>query len=124
MKLMGMEVAADVPPEPYIPPAGWAGLVTVTATVPGVAMADAGIIAMSWFPVTKVVLWAVPFQLTAHGIQWLMIGSREVEVSLRPIKRVRFTGRVRENRSHVPHSTLPWLEYLIQREELFSLSAR
>jgi hypothetical protein len=64
VKFMGMEVAAAVPPEPYIPPAAWAGLVTVTATIARVAMAAAGILAISWFPVTKVVLCPEPFQLT------------------------------------------------------------
>src|SRR5437588_5478792 len=65
---MGAEVSAIVPPEPYIPPAVWPGLVTVTVTVPGVAMADAGIVAVSWFPLTKVVF--EPFQLmVASGLK-------------------------------------------------------
>src|SRR6185437_5919990 len=59
---MDAEVSAIVPPEPYAPPPAWPGLVTVTVTVPGVATADAGMAAVSCFPLTKVVF--EPFQLT------------------------------------------------------------
>jgi hypothetical protein len=63
---MAAEVAARVPPLPYIPVPGVAGFVTVTEIVPGVAMADAGTATISWLPLTKVVLavWAVPFKFT------------------------------------------------------------
>ena len=60
---MAVDVSADVPPAPYIPPPAWPGLVTVTAIVPGVAIADAGIAVVSWFPVMKVVVCFAPFQL-------------------------------------------------------------
>lgn len=63
VKLMGAETAVIVPPAPYMPPAGCPGLVTVTCTVPGVAMADAGIVLVSWPPLTKVVPCFEPFQL-------------------------------------------------------------
>jgi hypothetical protein len=43
VKLIGLEVAAVVPPLPYIPVPMTAGLVTVTAAVPEVATAVAGI---------------------------------------------------------------------------------
>ena len=40
-------------------------MVTETFTVPGVAIAEAGIVTISWFALTKVVLvCAVPFQFT------------------------------------------------------------
>jgi len=60
---MEADVSAVVPPAPYMPPPGWPGLVTVTATVAGVAMADAGIAVVSWFAVMKVVVCFAPFQL-------------------------------------------------------------
>src|SRR5260370_11536463 len=60
---MGGDVSAVVPPAPYMPPPGWPGLVTVTATVAGVAMADAGIAGVSWFAVMKVVGCFALFQL-------------------------------------------------------------
>src|SRR5579862_1950819 len=40
------------------------GLVTVTGTVAGVAIADAGIAAVSWVALTNVVVCAWPFQFT------------------------------------------------------------
>ena len=53
VKFMALEVSLAVPPPPYGPPEpGVPGLVTVTGTVPGVAMAVAGIAAISCFPVT------------------------------------------------------------------------
>ena len=64
VKFIGVDVADAVPPEPYMPPAAWPGLVTVTATVPGVAMADAGTAVVSCLPVTYVVPCFEPFQLT------------------------------------------------------------
>src|SRR5713226_4279230 len=56
-----------MPPEPGVP-----GLVTVTGTVPGVAMAVAGIVAVSWLPVTRVVVCFVPFQLMAAFVAKLL----------------------------------------------------
>jgi hypothetical protein len=44
-------------PPPIVPVAG---LVTVTITVPGVAIAEAGTMAASWFAVTYVVFCCVP----------------------------------------------------------------
>src|SRR6267154_1789032 len=58
---MLLDVSGKVPP-PYIPP-GVPGLVTVTAAVPAVAMSEPGMVAVSWFAPTCVVVWAVPFQL-------------------------------------------------------------
>jgi hypothetical protein len=58
-----VDVAEAVPPVPYMPPAGWPGLVTVTGTVPGVVMADPGIVVVSWFAVMCVVVCFDPFQL-------------------------------------------------------------
>ncbi len=40
------------------------GLVTETCTVPAVAIAVAGIVAVSWFPVTYLVVCCAPFQFT------------------------------------------------------------
>jgi hypothetical protein len=40
------------------------GLVTVTATLPAVAMAEAGIATVSWFAAGWAVVCAVPFQFT------------------------------------------------------------
>ena len=66
MKVMGLEVSAMVPPLPYKPVPAVAGLVTVTVTLPEVAMADAGIATVSWLLLTNVVLavCAAPFQFT------------------------------------------------------------
>jgi hypothetical protein len=47
VKLMGLEVAANVPPLPYMPVPGVAGLLTVTDAVPAVATAVAGIEAVT-----------------------------------------------------------------------------
>jgi hypothetical protein len=58
---MLLDVSAKVPP-PYMPPAV-AGFVTVTVAVPAVAMAEAGMLVVSWAPLTAVVVCAVPFQL-------------------------------------------------------------
>ena len=58
---MLLDVAAEVPP-PYIPPAV-PGFVTVTIAVPAVATSASGIEAISWFPLTALVVNAVPFQL-------------------------------------------------------------
>ena len=44
---MGLDVSANVPPLPYMPVPGEPGLVTVTLTVPEVAMAAAGTATMS-----------------------------------------------------------------------------
>ena len=65
MKLTAMEVAAVVPPLPYGPPVpATAGFVTVTGTVPEVAMAEAGMSAVSCLAVTNVVVKFVPFHFT------------------------------------------------------------
>jgi hypothetical protein len=56
-----------MPPEP-----GVAGFVTVTGTAPGIAMAVAGIIAVSWPAVTRVVAWLTPFQLMAAFVEKLL----------------------------------------------------
>ena len=62
VKVMLLDVSLSVPP-PYSPP-GVPGLVTVTDTLPAVAMAEAGIAAVSCFPLTKVVAGLVPPQFT------------------------------------------------------------
>jgi hypothetical protein len=49
-----------------------AGLVTVTATVAGVAISEAAIVAVSWFALTKVVVCAVPFQLIVPLVEKLL----------------------------------------------------
>ena len=65
MKFTAMEVAAVVPPLPYGPPVpATAGFVTVTGTVPEVAMAEAGMSAVSCLAVTNVVVKFVPFHFT------------------------------------------------------------
>jgi|SRR6266567_1000679 hypothetical protein len=62
MKVMGMDVAGEVPP-PYIPP-GVPGLVTVTGTLPEVAIAEFGIVAVSLVVPPEVVVMAVPLKFT------------------------------------------------------------
>ena len=47
VKFIGLEVSANVPPLPYIPVPGVPGLVTVTWTVPEVAIMEVGIATMS-----------------------------------------------------------------------------
>jgi len=67
VKVMLDEVSLDVMvPPPYGPPGVLLpGLVTVTATVPGVAMAEAGIATVSWFgTMCDVPDCAIPFQFT------------------------------------------------------------
>ena len=49
-----------------------AGLVIVTATVAGVAISEAAIIAISWFALTKVVVCAIPFQLIVPWVEKLL----------------------------------------------------
>jgi len=63
-----------VPPLPFMPMAMplVAGLVTVTATVAGVAISEAAIVAVSWFALTKVVVCAVPFQLIVPMVEKLL----------------------------------------------------
>src|ERR1700682_1921963 len=56
-----------MPPVPGVP-----GLVTLTGTMPGVAMAVAGIVAVSWFPVTRVVVCFEPFQLMTAFVAKLL----------------------------------------------------
>ena len=52
-------------PPPYGPPGVLLpGLVTVTVTVPAVAIAEAGIATVSWFMAGWVVACAAPLQLT------------------------------------------------------------
>ena len=63
IKFMGLEVSEVVPPLPYAPIPAVAGLVTVTGIVAAVAIADAGIVAVSWFVLTTEVVCAAPFQL-------------------------------------------------------------
>src|SRR5258708_25084456 len=60
---MLLDVSGEVQP-PYMPP-GVPGWVTVTAAVPAVAMSAPGMVAVSWFALTCVVVCAVPFQLMA-----------------------------------------------------------
>ena len=61
---MALEVSLAVPPLPYMPPEpAVPGLVTLTDTAPGLAMAEAGIVAVSWPPVIRLVVCWVPFQL-------------------------------------------------------------
>src|SRR4029077_17817100 len=56
-----------MPPEPAVP-----GLVTVTGTIPGVAMAVAGIGAVSWPAVIRVVVCIAPFQLMTAFVAKLL----------------------------------------------------
>src|ERR1700687_5817070 len=56
-----------MPPEPGVP-----GLVTLTGTMPGVAIAVAGIVAVSWLPVTRVVVCLAPFQLMTALVEKLL----------------------------------------------------
>src|SRR5262249_60759450 len=60
-------------PPPYGPPGVLLpGLVTVTATVPAVAIAEAGIATVSWFMAGRVVACAAPFPFTpALGLKLL-----------------------------------------------------
>ena len=61
---MAFEVSLAVPPPPYTPPEpAVPGLVTVTDTVAGEATAEAGIVVVSWLPVTRIVVCFAPFQL-------------------------------------------------------------
>src|ERR1700674_1139936 len=70
---MALDVSLEVPPLPYMPPEpGVPGLVTVTGMVAGDAMADAGIVAVSWFPVIRVVVCFVPFQLITAVVEKLL----------------------------------------------------
>jgi len=74
VKFIALEVSAIVPPLPYMPMAMplVAGLVTVTATVAGVAISEAAIVAVSWFALTKVVVCAIPFQLIVPLVEKLL----------------------------------------------------
>src|SRR5258708_4391985 len=56
-----------MPPEPAVP-----GLVTVTGTIPGVAMAVAGIMVVSWPAVIRVVVCFAPFQLMTAFVAKLL----------------------------------------------------
>ena len=71
---MALEVSLAVPPPlPYMPPEpGVPGLVTLTGTVAGEAMAVAGIVAVSWPPVTRVVVCFAPFQLMTAFVAKLL----------------------------------------------------
>src|ERR1700686_153571 len=69
---MGFEVSASVPPLPYMPVPGVSGLVTVTAAEPAVAMSAAGMAAVTWLPLTKVVALAAPFQFTTAWLPKLV----------------------------------------------------
>jgi len=62
MKVMGTDVAGEVPP-PYIPP-GVPGLVTVTGTFPEFAMAEFGMVAVSLVVPPEVVVMAMPLKFT------------------------------------------------------------
>ena len=74
VKFIALEVSAIVPPLLYMPMAMplVAGLVTVTATVAGVAISEAAIVAVSWFALTKVVVCAIPFQLIVPLLEKLL----------------------------------------------------
>src|ERR1700751_1697721 len=63
---IGVEVAAAVPPPPYMPVPGEPGLGTVTCNVPAAIIAEAGTGTVSSVPLTKFVFdgWAAPFQFT------------------------------------------------------------
>jgi len=62
VKFIGAGVAAEVPP-PYNPP-GVPGFVTVTGTVPAVATALAGIVALTCTVLSNVVVIAEPLKFT------------------------------------------------------------
>ena len=72
VKFIAVEVSAIVPPLPYMPMPLVAGLVTVTATVAGVAISEAAIVAVSWLALTKVVVCAIPFQLIVPLVEKLL----------------------------------------------------
>ena len=76
MKVMGMDVAGEVPP-PYIPP-GVPGLVTVTGTLPEVAIAEFGMVAVSLVVPPEVVVMAVPLKFTtALPLKFVPVTTRE-----------------------------------------------
>ena len=82
VKGMLLDVSAKVPP-PYIPPAAMAGFVTVTDAVPAVAMAEAGIVVISWVPVaTGVVVCDAPFQLMVALLAKLVPFTVRVKAAL------------------------------------------
>jgi len=70
-----------------MPIPGVPGLVTVTGTVPAVARSEAAIVAVNWFPLTWVVVWAAPLKFTTAvaekldpltvktnaGVPWLVL---------------------------------------------------
>ena len=58
-RMLGIIPMADIVPMPGLP-----GFVTVTGIVPAVAMADAGIVAINWFGVKKVVVCCTPLKFT------------------------------------------------------------
>jgi hypothetical protein len=73
VKFIGLEVSAAVLPPPMlgivpmlviVPVLGLPGFVTVTGIVPGLAIADAGILAINWFGVKKVVVCCTPLKFT------------------------------------------------------------
>jgi hypothetical protein len=71
VKFIGLEVSAAVPPmlgivpmPDIVPMPGLPGFVTVTGIVPAVVMADAGIVAINWFGVKKVVVCCTPLKFT------------------------------------------------------------
>src|ERR1700739_4367696 len=66
VNVVGLEVAAAVPPPPYMPVPGGPGLVTKIFTEPAATIAEAGTATVSSVPLTKVVfdVWATPFQFT------------------------------------------------------------
>src|SRR5438477_804712 len=76
MKVMAMEVAGEVPP-PYIPP-GVPGLVTVTGTLPEVAIAEFGMVAVSLVVPPEVVVIAAPLKFTtALPLKFVPVTTRE-----------------------------------------------
>jgi hypothetical protein len=76
MKVMGMDVAGEVPP-PYIPP-GVPGLVTVTGTLPEFAIAEFGTVAVSLVVPPEVVVMAVPLKFTtALPLKFVPVTIRE-----------------------------------------------
>ena len=69
---MGGEVSASVPPLPYAPVPAVPGLITVIGTVMGVAISEPEMVAVSWFALTCMVVWAAPFQFMVAAVEKLL----------------------------------------------------
>lgn len=80
VKFIADEVSGKVPP-PYSPP-GLPGLVTVTGTVPEVATAEAGMLAVTFDALAKVVDILAPLKFTTAEEPKLEPSTSSVKVEL------------------------------------------